>query len=295
MMNINIHHKRIYYILSLYLCCPKQYKMITNHGGEYPYKMSELYDKLGLATANYSRWVRMNLLEMFYENSDYIEFVDNNKGVGKPAREFLLKNRTAEELALLSKTPQGKTLRKWLLDLKDAVETHEYLTHDQVLFLIDLIKVFSFVTNQKAAETAHLNTFKEYNKDIFSDSEFLYAKFHILRNQDLNITQEQIKERIQRFYDEEDRLIDKKTKRDILAVLNKYELIGHGAFDFLKSIGKPSETAIRVMDIVLKMSERIEPVMRNKNENDLFDSKIPLNGTIMRSLRERSNSPKLLN
>jgi phage anti-repressor protein len=272
--------------------------MINNHGGDFPYRMAELYEKLGLAQNNYVRWIKSNLLEMFYEHLDYQEIEKNaneKRSPGRYAQDYLLKRRTAEELALLSRTDEGKKLRRWLLDLKDAVETYDYLTHDQVLFLIDLIKVFSFVTNQKAAETAHLNKFLEANKEKVNENDFLYAKFHILRNKTLNITPEQMQERVKRFYDEEDRLIDKKTKRDILAVLNKYELIGHGAFDFLKSIGKPSETAIRVMDIVLKMAERMEPVMKQKNEDDLFEQKIPLNGTVMKSLAARSKNSKLLN
>lgn len=271
--------------------------MLNNYEGAFPYRMLELYDKLGLAKSNYGRWVKSNLLDMFYENVDYKEIKREitDKKPGQQAQDYELKRRTAEELALLSRTQQGKALRKWLLDLKEAVETYDYLTHEQVLFLIDLIKVFSFVTNQKAAETAHLNKFIEEREGRIDDNTLLYAKFHFLRNQELNISPDQIKERVQRFYDEEDKLIDKKTKRDILAILNKYELIGHASFDFLKSIGKPSETAQRVMDIVLKMAERMEPVMRKKNEDDLFEQRVPLNETVMKSLAKRSKNPKLLN
>lgn len=266
--------------------------MITNHGGDFPYKVSELYDKLGLAKSSYSRWLKTNLLDEFYEDLDYVGFLVIGK-VGKPTFDYLLKKRTAEELSLLSRTPQGKALRKWLLDLKDEVENYERLTHEQVLFLIDLIKVFSFVTHQEAAQTAHLNTFVSDGAD--EDQGNIYAKFHLMRNAVLKISPEQIKERVQRFYDEENKLINKTKRRDILAVINKYELIGHASFDFLKSIGKPSEVAIKVMGIVFKMAEKMQPNMKQSNKEDLFDKRVPLNETIIKSLVNRSKTPNQLN
>lgn len=269
--------------------------MISNIGGDFPYRMMELYDKLNLAQSNYGRWVKSNLLENYFEGLDYIIIIKeySKRSPGQQAQDYLLKRRTAEELALLSRTPQGKELRKWLLDLKDEVENYERLTHEQVLFLIDLIKVFSFVTHQEAAQTAHLNTF--VSDGIDEDQGNIYARFHIMRNAVLKISPEQIKERVQRFYDEENKLINKTKRRDILAVINKYELIGHASFDFLKSIGKPSEVAIKVMDIVFKMAEKMQPNMKQSNKEDLFDKRVPLNETIIKSLVNRSKTPDQLN
>ncbi|MBA4852024.1 antA/AntB antirepressor family protein [Emticicia sp. BO119] len=45
--------------------------MLTNHGGEYPYRMTELYEKLELAQSKYARWIKSNLLESFRPGLDY--------------------------------------------------------------------------------------------------------------------------------------------------------------------------------------------------------------------------------
>lgn len=274
--------------------------MLKNHGGEYPYRMTELYDATGLNPSHYNRWVKMNLLDNFFEEADYIAPLammasDNKKG--KFRKEYHLTKRTAEELALISRTPQGKVLRRWLLDLKDSVENYDYLSLKQVYFLIDLINAFSFVVNQRAAESAHMARFINdyYNPDGRISISKICQHFHIMRNEALGITPEDMKERVLRFWDEDGRLLnmDKQTKRDILAVINKFELIEHGAYDFMSSIGKPSEVALKVGRIVKEMATKMEVDIRPKNEPDLFNPEIKeLNPAITDRLDYYSKSGK---
>jgi phage anti-repressor protein len=267
--------------------------MLTNYGGEYPYRMTELYDAIGLNYGNYSRWVKMNLLDNFFEDADYTNSLFMMKSefkAGKFRQEYHLTKRTAEELALISKTPQGKLLRRWLLDLKDSVENYDYLSLKQVYFLIDLVHAFSFVVNQKAAESAHKDKFINdyYNPDGRISVERICQRFHIMRNAALGISREEMNERVLRFWDEDGRLlnIDKQTRRDILAVISKFELIQHGAYDFMSSIGKPSEVALKVGSIVKEMATRMDVEMKQNNEEDLFSSSLDLNPAIMRNIEQ---------
>ena len=271
--------------------------MITNYGGEYPFKMTELYDKLGLHPARYSKWVKINLLGSFYEGENYNLILLNprlsNPNRGRFRQDYALTKRTAEEMALLAKTPESKALRKWLLDINDAVENYEYLSQKQVLFLIDLINIFSFIKHQNAATTAHLNRFIDDHGG--APNRWLCAKFHNMRNELLHISQEEIDERVKRYFDEEGRILDEMSKRDIIAVLNKYELIGHASFDYMKALGRPSQTALTVMEIVSKMVIRIQPAMKKENVDDLFGNKLELNPKLMKSLATRANNLQLLN
>ena len=211
--------------------------MLTNHGGDYPFKMTELYDLIELSPKHYSRWIKLNLIESFYPYKDYKEvlsLVATTPRGGQVRTEYILTKRTAEELSLLSKTPKGKILRKWLLDLKDKVEANELLTIEQFYFLIDLVHAFSFVINQKAIEVTHQQKFiKNYidNNGRFN-LKFAFAQFHNYRNEILNIEPDTISERILRFCDDENRMINpEQSKRKILAILDKYALIGNAAFD----------------------------------------------------------------
>ena len=282
--------------------------MLTNHGGDYPYKMTELYNLIELNQKHYSRWVKSNLIESFYPYKDYKEItqVPDNQSLplvasefkaGKYRTEYILSKRTAEELALLSKTPKGKILRKWLLDLKDKVESNELLTLEQVYFLIDLVNAFSFVVNQKAIEESHQKRYIEKYLDSHGriDIHYIYAQFHIYRNEALNISQDQIHERVLRFCDDENRMISKGTKRQILAILDKYALIGNAAFDFMATIDKPHNISINVGEMVKGMAKHMNVQIRQENTADLFNEEMKLNTTIMTQVNPFINNRKLQN
>jgi phage anti-repressor protein len=272
--------------------------MLTNHGGEYPFKMTELYDLIELSPKHYSRWVKLNLIESFYPYKDYKEVLSlvatTPKG-GQVRTEYILTKRTAEELALLSKTPKGKVLRKWLLDLKDKVEANELLTLEQVYFLIDLVNVFSFVVNQKAIEESHKQRYIEKYLDSHGriDIPFICSQFHIYRNEALDISPEQIKERVLRFCDDENRMISKDTKREILAILDKYALIGNAAFDFMATIDKPHNVSLNVGEMVKGMAKHMNVQIRERNAADLFNEEIMLNPTIMTQVNPFIDNRKL--
>lgn len=272
--------------------------MLTNHGGEYPFKMAELYDLIELSPKHYSRWVKLNLIESFYPYKDYKEVLSlvatTPKG-GQVRTEYILTKRTAEELALLSKTPKGKILRKWLLDLKDKVEANELLTLEQVYFLIDLVNVFSFVVNQKAIEESHKQRYIEKYLDSHGriDIPFICSQFHIYRNEALDISPEQIKERVLRFCDDENRMISKDTKREILAILDKYALIGNAAFDFMATIDKPHNVSLNVGEMVKGMAKHMNVQIRERNTADLFNEEIILNPTIMTQVNPFIDNRKL--
>ncbi|HEY1054764.1 MAG TPA: antA/AntB antirepressor family protein [Emticicia sp.] len=271
--------------------------MLTNHGGEYPYRMTELYEKLELAPKAYARWVKLNLLESFYPAKDYLvvnTMLTTAKG-GHKRQEYELTARATEELALLSKTKQGKALRKWLLDLKDKVEANELLTLEQVYFLIDLVNVFSFVVYQKAAEERHKQIYIENYLDTHGKINIakICQEFNLMRNGLLNISPEAMAEKVKRFFDEEGRLADQKTKRGVLGVIERYSLIGNAAFDFMASIDRPYETAIQVSDMVKGLADRMQVEIRDKNEADLFNEEKDLNFNVLRKINPYVGKAKL--
>ena len=273
--------------------------MLKNHGGEFPYRMTELYQKIGLVPTTYEDWIKSNLLDIFEEGFDFrlLTFVGIENS-NQYCQEYELNRGAAAQIAILAKTPQGKQLRKWLLDIQEAVSNYEYLNLKQVYFLIDLINAFSFVTNQKAIENAHkdtfINDFIDKNGKVSPDK--IYAKFHTYRNKALNIEPETMKERVLRYYDEENQLVNKETKRDILAIIDKYSLIGNAAFDFMSSIGKPSEIALKVGKIVKDMADKMNVEIRHKNVPDLFhDEIVKVNKAIDQQITPYLETAKSLN
>lgn len=268
--------------------------MLTNYGGEYPYKMTELYEAIGLNSSNYKRWVKNNLIESFLPLKDYKEVTqvpdNHHSSLGRMGSsdgvfrtEYLLTKRTTEELALLSRTQKGKELRSWLLDLKDKFESSELMTMKQFYFLMDLVRAFSFVVNQKAIEEAHKQKFiyDFIDKQGRFNIKQMAAQFHIYRNEMLGISPEQIEERVLRFCDEEQMLIDKDSKREILAIIDKYSLIGNAAFDFMSFINKTESIALDVSEKVKGIAEKMNIEMKNENKADLFGEELELRADIM--------------
>ncbi|HNI44563.1 MAG TPA: hypothetical protein PK230_07695, partial [Chitinophagales bacterium] len=92
------------------------------------------------------------------------------------------------------------------------------------------------------------------------------------------------------------KLVNKETKRDILAVIDKYSLIGNAAFDFMSAIGKPSETALKVGKIVKDMADKMNVEIRHKNEPDLFhDEIVKINKVISNQIDPYIETPGKLN
>ena len=267
----------------------------------------ELYDFLELDKSNWKRWYEKNITDNPFaiETLDFGVFVSMTKtNEGRPTKDFWITIDFAKRLSMLVRNEKGEEIRRYFIrcedklnDIKRQKDEFELLTIEQVYFLIDLIKVFSFVTNQKAVENAHKDRFiKDYfNPDRRISIDRICQNFHIARNSVLNISPEDMRQRVLRFWDEEDRLLnlDKMRRREILAVIDKYELVQHGAYDFMASIGKPSETAIKVGEIVRKMAEKMDIEIRQKNEPDLFNpDKKELNPIITNKINHYIEKPK---
>lgn len=263
----------------------------------------ELYSFLELDKNNWKNWYEQNITENAFaiETLDferYLLFEDNS------SIDFWVTIDFAKRLSMLVTNEKGEEIRRYFIqceeklnDIKRQKDEFNLLTIEQVYFLIDLVSVFSFVVNQKAVENAHKDKFIDNYSNSKVSLERICQEFNNVRNKALGLSKEEIRERVLRFWDEEDRLLnlDKMRRREILAVIDKYELVQHGAYDFMSAIGKPSETAIKVGEIVKKMATKMNVVIRQNNDPDLFNPhKKELNPVITDKIIQYIEKPKLL-
>jgi len=248
---------------------------ITNNK-DFPYRLVELYDKLGLTKTGYIRWVKTNLADVFEEGKDYISHAQtiSERGRGKFRQDYLLTKNTAEHLALMAKTPQGKEIRQWLLNLKDSAESGDILTQDQFLFLLDLIRAFSYIANQVAIEEAHKASFFKTYSNTYSSPSQIAVSFHKVRNEALNISPAELQRRKQAYMDSNQKDITTDRKRAILAIIDKNLLVSHSVYDFFSSLGKEQAMAIKMSNFVDKITAKMNIEFRPANEVDLFHSEI---------------------
>ena len=76
----------------------------------------ELYNNLGLAKGQYSRWIQNNLIDQFLYNDDYIgvrQVVEGNEVVS-----HIVTLDTAKHLCMMAKTQNAMKFRKYFIDFE---------------------------------------------------------------------------------------------------------------------------------------------------------------------------------
>ena len=90
----------------------------TNENQEQLVSAKELYKKLGLASSQWRRWYKKNIVddEYFTEGADYITFDMMSRG--NETKDFLLKLDMAKELCMLARTDKGKEIREYFIQVE---------------------------------------------------------------------------------------------------------------------------------------------------------------------------------
>lgn len=76
----------------------------------------ELYDSLGLAKGQYSRWIKSNLLDIFNENFDYIGVRQDVEG--NPVLSYIVTLDVAKHLSMMSKTDKAMEFRNYFIEVE---------------------------------------------------------------------------------------------------------------------------------------------------------------------------------
>jgi phage anti-repressor protein len=254
----------------------------------------ELYEFLGLHKANWKRWYETNIINnsFAFENWDWWKTIispNHNESV-----DYWVTLDFAKRLTMQTRSESGEIVRRYFLDcerklqeVKNAVQEFEYLTLEQVFYVIDLINCFKFIAHQKAAEALHKDN---HISDVLNEKNITITRaaqdFHIWRNAALDLDPDVLNDRLLRYYNEEHPYArDLKTKRKILYLIDKYGLIKVAVFDFIKGASqKPDATALKVGEIAQKLAERMNVEFRDENKPDLFNEQEILNPKLMKHI-----------
>jgi len=226
---------------------------------------NELYEKLGLAKNQYKRWCNMNIVKFGAYNTDYYNFntmlTVTSTNIGKTIIYRLTKN-FAKELCMISRTPQGKELREYLIKLDEKVQTSQLFSREQINFLFELVKVMGLFSIQDKAEKDHF---------IFHNNKYDWWDY---RAKILGYNTSQLKnevEKLNKIY---------RNKRQALIHIDRYELIRIGVIDLFISLGKTDEYAKNIAelckDIAIQMKANIW--------NDYINNALPFDLEINKGL-----------
>ncbi len=131
----------------------------------------DFHNLLGLSDNHYSRNVKNWLFETDYlfqeeieimyprEGADYYSPLMESEGKGNFRQDYYISKELSKLIAINSKSEMKKRYVQWLLEQEAKIESYDYLTIEQVLYIIDLINCFKFITHQQAAELYHKDEF----------------------------------------------------------------------------------------------------------------------------------------
>ena len=233
----------------------------------------DLYDYLELEKSNHSKWIKKHIEQNIYaeEGKDfYLSFGTSEKGRGQFRKNYELHSDFALKLCMVSNSKIGEKVRNEIVSLVNAKKDNDLLTHDQVIYLSKLKAVFSFISECKKAEQINLD-----NHVKNSNSKSPFAEFHKMRNDILKLDSKVIDERLKQYCIDNQRLLPKsKSKVEKLIVIDKYEVLRNGVWDFLTACNE--EQSLKLANLVKKMAEAENLAIKRVNDFDLLNSKIEL-------------------
>ena len=241
-------------------------------------RATDLYDYLGLEKSHYSRFIKKEVLDNPYADEKYYSpIMASEQKRGRFRQEYHLHIDFAKKLCMVSKSAKGEQIRNELVSLTKKVENLDLLNEEQILFLVQLKEVFKYVANCKQATDMHMAKFVAES----SNGKWAYADFHKMRNDFLNLGKEELNKRLQAYCVENSAYTTAKNKSDKLFLLDKYEILRNGIWDYL--MANNSDQSMKLANLAMKMA-KLEgtPIARN-NESDLF--RVKEDGVTIRDIK----------
>lgn len=99
---------------------------VIHDDSDFPISGRELHDALGIST-RYNDWFPRMCDYGFFDGKDYYSKMSNRSDglPGKQRQDHFMKINMAKEICMLQRTPQGKTIRQYLISIEEAWNTPE--------------------------------------------------------------------------------------------------------------------------------------------------------------------------
>lgn len=239
----------------------------------------EIHKTIESKNKRYDIWVsRVIKYADLQEGIDFRTKVYKSTG-GRPFTDYEFTINAAKEICLLERNEKGKDLRRWLIGLSNKVDNSSLLTHEQIIEVIRMVKVFAIYEHRMMAREKNkenylansllLNPSKAKNKGL------IFAEFNIWRNKVLSTGKEQLNKRLMEYCLVNGHPNKKNLSQDdVLTLMGEYESIKNAVWDILVSKNKSEELAMNLASLAQEVAKEIQPFMQRLNENNLFFQKI---------------------
>ena len=199
-----------------------------------------------------------------------IKYVDKKK-----TTHLELSIEFAKLVTLNSRSSVKQHYAQQLLELERKKDNLELLTLKQVVFINKLIQFFGFVSNQKEVLKIHSKKYVAERESKGKRIDELYSFFHTWRNSKLDISQEEVDQRLKEFCLTNQKSVSnfKNSKFDKIFIMDNYETLKHAVWDFMHLKDK-SSVAHKIAELTYKIAKESEMPIYLKNEDNLFQSKV---------------------
>jgi hypothetical protein len=159
----------------------------------------------------------------------------------------------AKNIAMIQRTPQGKEIREYLLNLDQKVSEGEYLNHAQIMALFDICKVMGYFSVQQYFENEHYEkVFRTPGLNWWQERANLFG-----------YTAKELQEALR------DLGIKYRNQRQAIFKMEKYDLIRIGVVDLFLAMGKSKAYAKNVGNIAKTIAKEIKPEIYNDIETSI--------------------------
>ncbi|HTK20958.1 MAG TPA: antA/AntB antirepressor family protein [Mucilaginibacter sp.] len=213
---------------------------------------SDLHKLLNIGTP-LSTWFPRMIDYGFTEDTDYFsdnKYVDSANNIKKAVFDWAVSLDMAKNIAMIQRTPQGKEIRDYLLNLDQKVSEGEYLNHAQIMALFDICKVMGYFSVQSYFENEHYEAvFRTPGLNWWQERANLFG-----------YTAKELQEALRELG------LKYRNQRQAIFKLEKYELIRIGVIDLFMAMGKSKAYAKNVGNIAKTIAKEIKPEIYNDLE-----------------------------
>ena len=239
-------------------------QILVSKKGTKVVKASNLYVALALPNKQYTTNLRRWLHDV-YEFRDGIrrpkamkDYALRPKQAGddreKLVDDYYLSLEFAKLVTLKSNSKHKLKYATFLLNLEDKTESHDLLTIDQVMAVLELAKVMGLVSCQAAAEQKHLETYEKRNNGSA-------ANWWNFRSGVLGYSSDKLREKMKRI----GKSPTGKSQRQMLMQVDKYEMVRTSVIDLFMAMGKTEQYA--------KSLGRLAKVFAKELNVEIFDDR----------------------
>lgn len=194
---------------------------------------SDLHQELEIGTP-LSKWFPRMIEYGFTQDVDYYQFdkkVALVQGGFTISYDWSVHIEMAKHIAMIQRSPKGKAMREYLLDLDRKRNDGELLTREQIIALIEITSVMGLFSMQTYLEKEHFDVFVLNNKPNlwWSHRAWLFG-----------FTTKDLKEMVE--------ALGKKyrNQRQALFHVDKYELVNMATVDLFIAMGKSQQYAVNI-------------------------------------------------